>query len=148
MNFLTYYRLAFLVHWSRLGCSVTSCGAFRSVKLLRECGKRLEQQLAGELRNAGRFLGHEEPIWYFIGARGASLIIYPAVISAWIHVAALGIAQNSASRLMLIPIGAFVLFLLLGYTIHSMQRKNLNKLTDRPLPQSEQGPKESKWLAD
>jgi hypothetical protein len=65
---------------------------------LRECGKRLEQKLGGELGQAGRFMAQRKSVLGVLGVRGAALIIYPAVIGAWIYVATFGFVRCAADR--------------------------------------------------
>ncbi len=97
--------------------------------MLMVVGKTLEQELAGRPQQAGRFISIQDPILFF-DASGAALIIYPAVIGAWIYVAAIGLAKDMRFNpsVMWPPLAAFAVFFSIGLIVLHQQEKQLKRL--------------------
>jgi hypothetical protein len=60
------------------------------------------------------------------------LIIYPAVIGAWIYVATFGFVREATNpSIMWTPIGAFTALLLIGGVVLTVQKKRLEELNPK-----------------
>ena len=104
--------------------------------MLRDCGIRFEEKLAAELSSDGRF-NSKRKAFLFFGVTGASLIIYPSVIGAWIYVATVGFSAaidrpkglDIQPFITVWPIVAFVALSLIGWTVvRSTDLTTLEKL--------------------
>ena len=92
-------------------------------------GRKLERVLLPALCQFGAFHIKPPPVMHLVGATGAALVIYPAVVAAWIYVAAHGALaigwKMHPTRTGAIGGGAALMF---GATVYLRQQKRLDSL--------------------
>ncbi len=97
------------------------------------CAKRLEKELLGEtLWDYGTFqFRQKSALGGTIGAVGAALVIYPAVIGAWMYIASIGLVNSltfdQTKSAMWVPVFSMLLALLFGLAMNRWQKKQLKE---------------------
>lgn len=97
------------------------------------CARRLEKELLGEsLWGYGTFKFRQKAaLKGTVGAAGAALVIYPAVIGAWMYIASIGLVNpltfEETRSVMWLPILSVLLALFFGLAMNRWQKNQLNQ---------------------
>jgi hypothetical protein len=96
---------------------------------LIRAGKKLEERLLPELRHFGAFNSNPRAVLHgAVGATGAALVIYPAVVAAWVYVAGIGGVGtlDPKASVEMTAVAAGCVALLLGLVCNWRQRRLLD----------------------
>ena len=95
------------------------------------CAQRLEKALLTDgFGEYGAFqFRQKSALGGMVGAVGAALAIYPAVIGAWMYVASIGLAKSLAfnDTIIWLPLTAVILSSLFGLTMNRWQKQQLKQ---------------------
>jgi hypothetical protein len=124
-----------------IGLFLYELRGIQECKALISAAKRLETQLLPKLWHFGAFNFKPDALLHdTVGATGAALVIYPAVVAAWVYVAGVGAAETLVPpkpKVVITAVAAGFIALLLGLLVRWRQRRLLEASEARAIKASE-----------